>query len=93
MRLPRDCPPSDTLDSCGAHANARTTLNDARLWHPWLRINRDLRVTLRPRWNAETPTKGVTACVPIATQIDSWLPLSVRPWGNYFYREAQPCWS
>jgi hypothetical protein len=26
---------------------------DARLWHPWLRINRVLRVMLHTRWNAE----------------------------------------
>jgi len=25
----------------------------ARLWHPWLRINRVLRVMLRTRWSAE----------------------------------------
>ena len=28
--------------------------DDARLWHPWLRINRVLRVTLHTRWSAET---------------------------------------
>jgi hypothetical protein len=27
-------------------------MNDARLWHPWLRINRVLRVMLHTRWNA-----------------------------------------
>ena len=27
---------------------------DARLWHPWLRINRVLRVMLHTRWSAET---------------------------------------
>src|SRR5262245_48095716 len=26
---------------------------DARLWHPWLRINRVLRVMLQTRWSAE----------------------------------------
>jgi hypothetical protein len=26
---------------------------DARLWHPWLRINRVLRAMLRTRWTAE----------------------------------------
>jgi hypothetical protein len=26
---------------------------DARLWHPWLRINRVLRVMLDTRWSAE----------------------------------------
>jgi len=26
---------------------------DARLWHPWLRINRVLRVMLHERWSAE----------------------------------------
>jgi hypothetical protein len=27
---------------------------DARLWHPWLRINRVLRVMLHTPWSAET---------------------------------------
>jgi hypothetical protein len=27
--------------------------HDARLWHPWLRINRVLRVMLHERWSAE----------------------------------------
>jgi hypothetical protein len=26
---------------------------DARVWHPWLRINRVLRVMLHERWSAE----------------------------------------
>ena len=26
---------------------------DARLWHPWLRINRVLRVMLTTRWSVE----------------------------------------
>jgi hypothetical protein len=26
---------------------------DTRLWHPWLRINRVLRVMLQTRWSAE----------------------------------------
>jgi hypothetical protein len=26
---------------------------DARLWHPWLRINRVLRVMLHTPWSAE----------------------------------------
>ena len=26
---------------------------DTRLWHPWLHINRVLRVMLRTRWSAE----------------------------------------
>ena len=26
---------------------------DARLWHPWLRMNRVLRVMLHTRWSAE----------------------------------------
>jgi hypothetical protein len=28
-------------------------VNDARLWHPWLRINRVLRVMLQTCWSAE----------------------------------------
>ena len=27
--------------------------HDARLWHPWLRINRVLRAMLHERWSAE----------------------------------------
>jgi hypothetical protein len=30
-----------------------SAVNDARLWHPWLRINRVLRVMLQTRWGAE----------------------------------------
>jgi hypothetical protein len=30
-----------------------TEAADARLWHPWLRINRVLRTMLHTRWNAE----------------------------------------
>jgi hypothetical protein len=26
---------------------------DARLWHPWLRINRVMRVMLHTRWSGE----------------------------------------
>jgi len=29
------------------------TGTNARLWHPWLRINRALRVMLHTRWSAE----------------------------------------
>ena len=28
-------------------------MNDARLWHPWLRINRVLRAILHEHWSAE----------------------------------------
>jgi hypothetical protein len=28
-------------------------VNDAHLWHPWLRINRVLRVMLRTHWSPE----------------------------------------
>jgi integrase len=28
-------------------------ISDARLWHPWLRINRVRRVRLHTRWSAE----------------------------------------
>jgi hypothetical protein len=31
----------------------RLGMNDARLWHPWLRINRVLREMLHTRWCAE----------------------------------------
>jgi len=32
-------------------------LIDARLWHPWLRINRVRRVMLHTRWRAEAWAK------------------------------------
>jgi hypothetical protein len=32
---------------------ADRSVTDARLWHPWLRINRVLRVMLDTRWSAE----------------------------------------
>ena len=31
-------------------------MNDARLWHPWLRINRVLCVMVQTRWSAEAWT-------------------------------------
>ena len=36
-----------------ARAERKVTASDARLWHPWLRINRVLRVMLQTRWSAE----------------------------------------
>jgi hypothetical protein len=36
-----------------ANAEAEVNESDARLWHPWLRINRVLRVMLQTRWSAE----------------------------------------
>jgi hypothetical protein len=35
-----------------ARAEGEMTNTDARLWHPWLRINRVLRVMLQTRWRA-----------------------------------------
>ena len=35
------------------HAEDEVNDTDARLWHPWLRINRVLRVMLHTRWSAE----------------------------------------
>ena len=34
-------------------AEGKVNDTDARLWHPWLRINRVLRVMLQTRWSAE----------------------------------------
>jgi hypothetical protein len=31
----------------------KTTDTDARLWHPWLRINHVLRVMLHERWSTD----------------------------------------
>jgi hypothetical protein len=41
----------DTIDSRGPKDDVKDT--DARLWHPWLRINRVLRVMLHTRWSTE----------------------------------------
>ena len=34
-------------------AEGKVNDTDAHLWHPWLRINRVLRVMLQTRWSAE----------------------------------------
>jgi hypothetical protein len=44
-------PPYSTAGGGVIHARVNDT--DARLWHPWLRINRVLRVMLHSRWSAE----------------------------------------
>ena len=36
-----------------ARAEGQVNDTDARLWHPWLRINRVLRAMLTTRWSAE----------------------------------------
>jgi hypothetical protein len=36
-----------------ARAEGEVSDTDARLWHPWLRINRLQRVMLHTRWSAE----------------------------------------
>jgi hypothetical protein len=36
-----------------ASAWTEAKANDARLWHPWLRINRVLRVMLHTHWSVE----------------------------------------
>jgi hypothetical protein len=33
-------------------------VNNARLWHPWLRINRIIRVMLHTHWSAEAWSHG-----------------------------------
>jgi hypothetical protein len=38
-------------------------MNDARLWHPRLRINRVLRVMLHRRWSGEA---WLVVCVELA---------------------------
>jgi hypothetical protein len=41
----------DTVDPRGPEGEVSDT--DARLWHPWLRINRLQRVMLHTRWSTE----------------------------------------
>jgi len=45
--------PSSARNPSAFARAADTARVDARLWHPWLRINRVLRVMLQTRWNAE----------------------------------------
>ena len=42
---------TDWRDSLRTEGEVNDT--DARLWHPWLRINRLLRVMLHTHWSAE----------------------------------------
>jgi len=37
---------------------------DARLWHPWLRINRVLRVMLHTRWSAAAWLRALERLLP-----------------------------
>jgi len=37
-----------------SETRTRNRMTDARLWHPWLRINRILGVMLQTRWSAES---------------------------------------
>src|SRR5882724_10873839 len=56
VRAQRDGEPHNHhLRTWSAHGARRgqACVNDARLWHPWLRINRVLRVMLHERWSAE----------------------------------------
>ena len=41
------------MNRAAARAEGEMNDTDARLWHPWLRINRVLRVMLHTRWRAE----------------------------------------
>jgi hypothetical protein len=45
--------PSSARNPSAFARAADTARVDARLWHPWLRINRVLRVMLQRRWGAE----------------------------------------
>src|SRR5262245_26209397 len=48
--------PGPSVSPGGNHperAEGKVTDTDARLWHPWLRINRVLRVMLHTRWSAD----------------------------------------
>ena len=47
---PREVPPRHPGP---ARAEGEVNDTDARLWHPWLRINRVLRAMLHERWSAE----------------------------------------
>jgi hypothetical protein len=46
-------PSIEQQDCRPARAEGEVNNTDARLWHPWLRINRVLRAMLHERWSAE----------------------------------------
>jgi len=45
--------PKRTTRQRGKELGYPARLNDVRVWHPWLRINRVLREMLHTRWSAE----------------------------------------
>src|SRR2546425_5804168 len=56
-----------------AGAEGKVNDTDARLWHPWLRINRLLRAMLHEHWSAEAwpQVKGRVQEGPRAEESDS----------------------
>ena len=57
---------------------------DARLWHPWLRINRVLRAMLTTRWNAEAwPQVRAEFKTALALRSQIWR----AGWFNWRWRE------
>jgi hypothetical protein len=61
------------------------TDTDARLWHPWLRINRVLRVMLQARWGAKaSQVKAEFGKGARAEESDSAQGLFPTDWGRGF---------
>jgi hypothetical protein len=42
---------------------------DARLWHPWLRINRVLRVMLHTHWSADAWPQEFVKALALSSEI------------------------
>jgi hypothetical protein len=66
-------------------ARAQGEVNDtpARLWHPWLRINRVLRVMLHTRWSAEAWPQ-VKGEFTKALTLERTLGARCPPYGSFF---------
>jgi hypothetical protein len=66
-------------------------VNDARLWHPWLRINRVLRVMLHERWSAEAwPQVKAEFTKALALRSEIRRDGSISP--QLSPTHASPCW-
>jgi hypothetical protein len=57
-------------------------MSDARLWHPWLRINRVLRVTASSNNFANTAFIGSGDASTIQPTTGGWMTCSCGLWSN-----------
>ena len=66
---------------------------DARLWHPWLRIDRVLRVMLHTRWNASAGTSDdAITTVDLPEDAQPRAAVLVELVGQLCCRDLPCCW-